>query len=136
VVGGVGLGLLGLVICGWGAGGEVDLSDQIRWLLGGILSVAVASLSLAYWLYSGLRTVRLEAGRVLRSVVPLGHLSGSGGTALDRNSDVTSELLVTAPGMKRYHGMRCPLVAGKAVHAVGPAEIAEAKLRPCGACQA
>src|SRR4051812_50034980 len=57
VIAGCLLGLIGLGICSWEGSGEVDLSSQINWLLVGILCVAVSSVSLAYWLMSGLRTV-------------------------------------------------------------------------------
>jgi len=125
VVGGCALGLFGLGICSWGGGGEVDLSDQLHWLVGGIVSVALSSLGLAYWLLSGLRTVRLETAGVFGAVTanraPATVAAGSAG-------------LVTAAGMVRYHRPECPLVAGKTVRELDAATIAAEGLRVCGAC--
>ena len=125
VVGGCALGLIGLGICSWGGSGEVDLSDQLHWLVGGICCVALSAVCLAYWLLSGLRTVRLEMARVFATVTPnRGPAAASiGGTAL-----------VTVAGMVRYHRPECPLVAGKTVRELDAATIAAEGLRECGAC--
>jgi len=124
-VGGSVLGLIGLGICSWGGSGEVELSMQLRWLVGGIASVALSALCLACWLLSGLRTVRLEMARVFATVTPnrppvAATASGVG--------------FVTVAGMVRYHRRECPLVAGKTVRAMDTATIAAEGLRECGAC--
>jgi hypothetical protein len=124
-VGGSLLGLIGLGICSWGGSGEVDLSDQIHWLLGGILCVALSAVCLAYWLMSGLRTVRIEMARVFRTVRP----------AYPETAVATGGAgLVTVVGMVRYHRRECPLVAGKTVRELDAATIATEGLRECGAC--
>jgi hypothetical protein len=121
VVGGCVLALIGLGICSWGGSGEVELSAQIDWLLAGIGCVSLSSVCLAYWLLSGLRTVRIEVAQVFGTITPnrpvaAGAVAGSG--------------FVTVAGMVRYHRRECPLVEGKSTRAVDPAE----GLRPCGAC--
>ncbi len=124
-LGGCTLGLVGIAICGWAGSGEVDLSAQTHWLLGGILCVTVSSLSLAYWLMSGLRTVRGEMARVFVTVRPaypaVAVTSGGSG-------------FVTVPGMVRYHRSECPLVAGKTTREVDATAIVAEGLRECGAC--
>jgi hypothetical protein len=123
VIAGCGVGLLGLGLCSWKGSGEVDLSNQIDWLLGGILCVAVSSVSLAYWLMSGLRTVRGEMAQVFTTVRPAYPVATAAATGTG---------FVTVAGMVRYHRPECPLVAGKTIRQVDPAE----GLRPCGACDA
>jgi len=125
-VGGCLLGLAGLVVCSWAAAGEVDLSTQLRWLLGGIVSVAVSSLCLAYSLMSGLRTLRIEVARVLGTVQPAWPTTRAGAAGSGR--------AVTVTGMRRHHHPDCPLVAGKQVRELTAADIADEGLRPCGAC--
>lgn len=123
-VGGCVLGLIGLGICSWGGSGELDLSAQLRWLLGGIVSVAVSALSLTYWLMSAFRTVRGEMSRVLLTVRP----------AYPQPEAVTGIGYVTVPGMVRYHRPECPMVAGKTTRTLDAATIATEGLRECGAC--
>jgi len=123
-LGGCLLGLVGLGICSWGGSGEVDLSSQIDWLLGGILCVSLSSVCLAYWLMSGLRTVRVEMARVFTTVRPAFPSTGTVGTGR----------LVTVAGMVRYHRDDCPLVAGKSLRELDAATIAAEHLRECGAC--
>ena len=120
VVGGCLIGLVGLGICSWGGSGEVVLSDQIDWLLGGILCVSLSSVCLAYWLLSGLRTVRLEVAQVYGTITPNYPVDAA----------VSGTGFVTVAGMVRYHRPQCPLVAGKTIR---PADAAEG-LKPCGAC--
>jgi hypothetical protein len=126
VVGGCVLGLLGLSICSWGGSGEVVLSDQIDWLLGGILCVSLSSVCLAYWLMSGLRTVRGDMARTFATVRPAYPAAGPLGTGR----------LVTVTGMVRYHRDDCPLVAGKTLRELDATTIAAESLRECGACGA
>jgi hypothetical protein len=126
VLGGCLLGLIGLGICSWGGSGEVDLSNQIDWLLGGILCVTVSSVSLAYWLLSGLRTVRLEVAHVFGTITPNRPVAQAVAAGSGR--------LVTVGGMVRYHRPECPLVAGKIVRDLDEATIAAEDLRECGAC--
>jgi hypothetical protein len=94
-------------------------------LVGGIASVAASSICLAYWLLSGLRTVRLETARLFGVVIPNRAAAGVG---------ARSGRLVTAAGMRRYHRSECPLVAGKTVRELDAATIAAEGLRECGAC--
>lgn len=124
VLGGCVLGLLGLGICSWGGSGEIDLSVQMRWLLGGIFAVTVSSLSLAFWLFSGLRMVRLEMARLHRMIHP----------AYPEAAAISGGGFVTVAGMVRYHRADCPLVAGKNVRVLDAATIAAESLRECGAC--
>jgi hypothetical protein len=126
VLGGCLLGLIGLGICSWGGSGEVDLSNQIDWLLGGIGCVTVSSVSLAYWLLSGLRTVRVEVASVFGTITPNRPVAASVETGTGR--------FVTTGGMVRYHRPECPLVAGKTVRDLDEATIAAEGLRECGAC--
>lgn len=121
VLGGCLLGLVGLGVCSWQGSGSVDLSEQMNWLLLGILCVSLSSVCLAYWLLSGLRAVRVEVARVFGTVKP----------NLPSAEAVTGTGFVTVAGMVRYHRPECPLVAGKTVRQVSPD--AEG-LRPCGAC--
>jgi hypothetical protein len=125
VLAGCAVGLVGLGICSWGGSGEVDLSDQLHWLVGGILCVALSAACLAYWLLSGLRTVRLEMARVFATVTP---------NRVPTGVPAGRAALVTVAGMVRYHRPECPLVAGKTVRELDAATIAAEGLRECGAC--
>lgn len=127
VLGGCVLGLVGLAFCSWGGAGEVDLSTQTHWLLGGIGCVTVSSLSLAYWLMSGLRTVRGEMARVFGTVRPAYPQT-------DATGDTLGTGFVTVAGMVRYHRAECPLVAGKTTRQLDASTIAAEGLRECGAC--
>jgi hypothetical protein len=124
-LGGCAVGLLGLGFCSWGGSGEVDLSPQLHWLVGGILCVALSAACLAYCLLSGLRTVRLEMARVFAAVIP---------NNVPAAVAAGSAALVTVTGMVRYHRPQCPLVAGKNVRELDAATIAAEGLRECGAC--
>ncbi|HEX3612673.1 MAG TPA: hypothetical protein VHU88_13385 [Sporichthyaceae bacterium] len=125
-IGGSVLGLAGLAVCSWGGAGEVDLATQMRWLLGGIGAVVVSALCLVHWLLAGLRTVRIEMARVFSTITPNRSVVGAA---------ATGGRVVTVAGMVRFHRPECPLVAGKAIRVLDPADAAAEGLRPCGACE-
>ncbi|MDP9183453.1 MAG: hypothetical protein M3P04_11835, partial [Actinomycetota bacterium] len=122
----MGLGLGGLLACGYGLTGEAAWRDQIPWGIGALAGTGVFVLGGVSWLLAGMRAVRqgvreLELDR--RRVLGL-HSAGSAEQGL-----ATHEL-VTADGMRQAHRPDCLLVRGKAVR---PAATAA---QPCKVCAA
>jgi len=125
VVVGCALGLFGWASAAGAAVARSTCPTKLHWLVGGIVSVALSSLGLAYWLLSGLRTVRLETAGVFGAVTanraPATVAAGSAG-------------LVTAAGMVRYHCPSARWWPARRSAKLDAATIAAEGLRVCGAC--
>jgi hypothetical protein len=124
----IGAGLLGASYLGVSA--EVHLKDQVLFLDLGIAGLLVGTVGGVRWLAAVLKSVRIRkaaAVALVRSrLVPAGTAGPAGST----------EGLVAAARMTRYHRPGCPLVGGKAVSAATLAEHSAAGRRPCGVCAA
>jgi hypothetical protein len=105
---------------------EADWRDDGGWVVLGAAAVTLSTVAVATWLLAGLQ--RLAASRQLVR------------SCLDRRLDTaparteTSDDLVTAAGMTRYHHAGCVLVAGKDVRVVTAQQ--RATLQACGMCAA
>jgi hypothetical protein len=121
------IGLLGVVGTWYGASGSVVFHDQVAWIAGGVLAVAIGASGAAAWLLSGLGAVARERRWVREQVRAL----CAGPQAVEENEH--AERLVVGEGMRRYHRLDCDVVRGKAVRTVsGRGD--DVVLQPCGMC--
>ena len=127
-----GVGLAGLALTWFGASGRADWPDQLPWASVGAAATTVALLGLVTWLVAGLRRVRRLRREVLPLVAAAASLSRNAGAA----GAAAGSVLVSAPGMTRFHRPACPLAAGKPVQPVPTPEAGGAGLVPCKVCAA
>lgn len=120
------LGLIGLGLCWYGAGGESLLSDQMQWVAGAVLALAVLGLSALSWIVAGLRRVRLLRREVLTTLrAPVSSAARAHATAGN---------VLVGPAMTRFHAADCALARGKATREVPRARAVEDQLAPCPVC--
>ena len=124
-----GLGLAGLALSWYGAGGRADWADELPWVSAAAAATTVAVLGLVSWTAAGLRRVR----RLRREVLPL--VQAVATARLTSRADIVPSAVdgfVAAPGMTRFHVPTCPLTTGKPVRPVHNGEADG--LVPCGVC--
>ncbi|MBA3741836.1 hypothetical protein [Sporichthya sp.] len=130
------VGLAALGFCWYGVSGKATLDNQTPWLSGAVLAYAVCDVGIVLWLVAGFRAVRRGQRQVVfdtRSALGLSAVLAQGPTA--EQAEVAAATLVTAPGMMRFHRPECPLVRGKSVRAMSPADASSADLATCGVCE-
>ena len=126
------LGVAGVVVAWYGAGGEVRWRDQFGWVTGAALCTALVVVAAALWIALGLRRVRAavrELAAARRAVLDL--------ERSEADISITALLaasphLVTAESMTRAHRADCLLMRGKRAIEV-PAAEAE-RWERCGVC--
>jgi hypothetical protein len=137
------IGGLAMIVTGWWVvSGSGTAHAQLGWLNLCVAGLVVAGGANAWWLARGWRVVCLA-----RQVVfpwPPGHAAGWAATPnygpvaapIGRVvRPVPSGIVVSGPGMTRYHRAGCIMAAGKDVAGKPAAECEAAGLAPCQVCQ-
>lgn len=138
------LGLLGGLLCWYGAAGEDNLRDQVPWILGAAAATGLFVLGGAALLIAGFREVRRGVRELdVDKQVVFGLLSNEVRASLreaeaaalqaEPGTLVDAGALVAAEGMARAHLPSCLLVRGKQVQLLD--DRAAAGLRSCGVCR-
>lgn len=138
----VALGFGGLVGCWFAMSGNSNWHEQIPWLGGAALSLAVTGMGVTRWLLVGLRAVHGDAYEVVDAIRE--HKLGLPPEAPDSEFDAQpvvsdSDALaqdgwVVGAGMTRIHRPGCPMVGGKSVGFVDRHEAELQGYTVCGVC--
>jgi hypothetical protein len=128
------IGTIGGAYCSYRVGDEIAWEDQEPWLYGALLFAGIGLIGVVGWLTSGSRNIK-AAERVLRhdyAEVFRGVVGREYNAPLRSETVAAVGVLVTAPGMRRYHRETCPVVAGKAVRTLRADDLTA--LEPCRMC--
>jgi hypothetical protein len=126
------LGVVVLVVCWFGASGEVRWRDQTDWFIGGCLGAGAFALGAVLWVLVGMREVRrgfadLKADQ--REILGL-----HAGPSTRDLADLTGPIAgwVTAAGMTRAHLSTCLLMRGKTAVPLAASDVPS--YERCGVC--
>jgi hypothetical protein len=128
-----------LLVVGWyKVSGEADVARQMPYVVsacipGGALLVAGAVLIAAErWRDAATRTDQRVDALYALFTEPANANEPPAEATVDPTVDGR---LVALDGATRYHRAACPLVSGKPVHDVDPADVARGHLEPCPVCE-
>ncbi|MBA3743285.1 hypothetical protein [Sporichthya sp.] len=129
----VGVGVVALTICWYGASGEPAWHDALPWLVGAILASVFAAIGLVSWLLAGFSAVRAQERAMLSEIATV--LTPALAAMLGQETDaVLTTGLVTVAGSTKFHHGECQLVRGKPVTALVAEAISGRGLSACGVC--
>jgi hypothetical protein len=120
----------GLVLLGSYQSATADevVRNRLTWLAVGIAGLVLAGLANGLWMASVRARVRLGRGLVLAEVAQLVPSTEVGGPA------TSVDVVVTAPGMTRYHRPGCELAQGKPTRRLSERQRRAGRLRACEVC--
>jgi len=127
------VGVAVLVVCWVKVSGKTTLRAQQGWAIGSLIGVTIVCLAAGAWLLAGLREVRLGRRQLLIDIVAvIGQPTAV--TAAGARRGAVAAVLVSGPNMTLMHRPDCPIVRGKPVAVVSPAEIEARSPGRCGMC--
>ena len=129
------LGLIGVCVGWFGAGGTLSLSQELMWTVLAIAGVALAAVGQGMFVLDAFRVIKARRLAVMTDVAALvGRYEPADHTGPTEVADTDR---VATPTMTHYHRPWCPLAHGKDdLHAAPAQAHLDAGRSACGVCDA
>ena len=125
-------GAVAVTIAWFEASDTVHVDRQVDWSAGGVAGVAAITLASVLQVVAARQAVLVKLHQLVPVVDDAAVVTAPEAPPADVDSTQT---LVAAPKMARYHRASCPLAAAKPVRAQKRADHEAAGRRPCGVCE-